>query len=55
MFHSRSGYEAHLFIEELGKKFNKDDIRAITENKGKHISFNIKVKAKLAGVINNDD
>ena len=28
-----SGYGAHLFVKEQGKKFNKDDIRVIVENK----------------------
>ena len=32
-FHNLSGYDAHLFIKELGKKFNKDDIGVIAENK----------------------
>ena len=26
VFHNLSGYDAHLFIKELGKKFNKNDI-----------------------------
>ena len=33
VIHNLSGYDAHLFIKELGKKFNKDDIRVIAENK----------------------
>ena len=49
-FHNLSGYDAHLFIKELGKRFNKDDIWVIAENKGKYISFNVKIKVKLAGV-----
>ena len=49
-FHNLSGYDAHLFIKELGKKFNKNDIGVIAENKGKYISFNVKIKVKLAGV-----
>ena len=32
-----SGYDAHLFIQELGKKTNKTGV--ITENKEKYISF----------------
>jgi len=28
-----SGYDAHLFIKELGRKFNKEDIGVIAENK----------------------
>ena len=49
-FHNLSGYDAHLFIRELGKKFNKDDIGVIAENKEKYISFNVKIPVKLAGV-----
>ena len=30
-FYNFSGYDAHLFIKELGKKFNKDDIKVIAE------------------------
>ena len=41
VFHNLSGYEAHLFIKELGKKFNRDDIGVTAENKEKHISFNV--------------
>ena len=48
-FTTRSGYDAHLFIKELGRKFNKDDIGVIAENKEKYISFNVKVNVKLAG------
>ena len=29
MFHNLSGHDAHLFIKELGKGFNKNDIRAL--------------------------
>ena len=54
VFHNLSGYEAHLFIKELGKKFNKDDIGVIAENKEKYISFNVKINVKLAGVSNKD-
>ena len=50
MFHNLSGYDAHLFIKKLGRRFNKNDIRVIAENKEKYISFNVKVKVKLAGV-----
>ena len=32
-FHNLGGYDAYLFIRELGKSFNKDDIRVIVENK----------------------
>ena len=50
MFHNWSGYDAHLFIMELGKRFNKNDIGAVAENKEKYISFNVKINVKLAGV-----
>ena len=49
-FHNLSGYDAHLFIRELGKKFDKDDIGVIAENKEKYISFNVSIPVKLAGV-----
>ena len=41
VFHNLIGYEPHLFIKELGKKFNRDDIGVTAENKEKHISFNV--------------
>ena len=49
VFHNLSCYDAHLFIKSLGKKFNKDDIGVIAENKEKYISFNVKIPIKLAG------
>ena len=45
-----SGYNAHLFIKELGRRFNKNDIVVIAENKEKYISFNVKINVNLAGV-----
>ena len=51
VFHNLSGYDAHLFIRELGKRFNKEDIGCIAENKEKYINFNVKIPVKLAGVI----
>ena len=54
MFHNLSGYDAHLFMKELGKKFNRDDTSVIAENKEKYISFNVKINVKLAGVCNKD-
>ena len=54
MFHNLSGYDAHLFIKKLGRKFNKDDIGVIAENKEKYISFNVKINVKLAGVKDKD-
>ena len=50
VFHNLSGYDTHLFIKELGRKFNKNDIGVIAENKEKYISFNVKINVKLAGV-----
>ena len=43
VFHNLSGYDAHLFIRELGKKFDKDKIGVIAENKEKYINFYINV------------
>ena len=39
VFHNMSGYDTHLFIKELGRRFNKGDIGVIAENKEKYISF----------------
>ena len=50
MFYNLSGYDAHLFIKELGRRFNKNDIGVIAENKEKYISFNVKINVKLARV-----
>ena len=50
VFHNLSGYDAHLFIRELGKRFNKADIGCIAENKEKYISFNVNIRVKLAGI-----
>ena len=35
VFHNLSGYDAHLFIKELGQRFNKNDIGVAAENKEK--------------------
>ena len=43
VFHNLSGYDAHLFIRELGKKFNTGKIGVIAEKKGKYISFHVDV------------
>ena len=48
--HNLSGYVAHLFIKEVGRRFNKNDIGVIAENKEKYISFNVKINVKLAEV-----
>ena len=41
MFHNLSGYDAHLFIRELGG--HASDMEVITKNKEDYISFSIKV------------
>ena len=43
MFHNLSRYDAHLFIRELGKKFDKGRIGVIVENKEMYISFHVNV------------
>ena len=50
VFHNLRGYDGHLFINELGRRFNKNDIGIITENKEKYISCNVKINVKLAVV-----
>ena len=50
VFHNLSGYDAHFFIKELGRRLNKNDIGVIAENKEKYISLNVKINVKLAGV-----
>ena len=45
VFHNLSRYDAHLFIRELGKKFNTGYIGAIAENKEKYVSFTVDVTA----------
>ena len=54
VFHNLSGYDAY-FVNELGRRFNKNDIGVIAENKEKCIRFNVKINIKLAGVNNKDD
>ena len=54
MLHNLSGYDVHLFIKELGRRFSKNEIGVIAENKGKYISFNVKINVKLAGVTDED-
>ena len=49
MFHNLSGYDAQLFIKELGKRFKKNDIGVIAENKEKYISFNVKINVNEDG------
>ena len=54
VFHNLSGFDANLFIKELERKFNKDNIGVIAENKEKCISFNVKINVKLSGVKDKD-
>ena len=54
VFHNLSGYETHIFIKELGEKFNKDDIEVIAENKEKYISLYVKIIVKLEGTTSED-
>ena len=42
VFHNLSGYDAHLFIKELGKHL-RDMMEVIAKNKEDYISFSIKV------------
>ena len=51
VFHNLSGYDAHLFIKELGGRFNKN---GIAENKEIYISFNVKIEVKLASARDED-
>ena len=50
VFHNLSDDDAHLFIKELRRRFSKNDIGVIVENKEKYISFNVKINVKLVGV-----
>ena len=43
VFHNLIGYDAHLIIRELGKKFDTGEIGVIAENKEKYIGFNVDV------------
>ena len=43
IFHNLSGYDAHLFIKELGNKLDTGKIDVIAENKKKYISFTVDV------------
>ena len=54
VFHNLSCYDAHLFIKELAKRFNKNDIGVTAENKEKYISFNVKNNVKSARVRDKD-
>ena len=50
VFHNLSGYDGHLFIKELRKKFNRHDTGVIAEKQKKYISINIKINVKFAEV-----
>ena len=54
VFHNLSGYDAHLFIKELGRRFHKNDIWVTAENKEKYISFHVKINVELAGTRDKD-
>ena len=54
VFHNLSGYDAHLFIKELGRRLNKNNIGVTAEKKEKYFSFNDKINVKLAGMRDKD-
>ena len=43
VFHNLSGYDAHLFIKELGKGLRGDNMEVIAKDKEDYISFSIRV------------
>ena len=43
VFHNLSGYDAHLFIRQLGKKYEHGSMGVIAKNREKYISFNVNV------------
>ena len=47
VFYNLSGYDAHLVIRELGKKFDSGSFGVVAENKEKYINFNIDVAMSL--------
>ena len=52
--HNKGDHDAQLFIKEIGKSFNKNDIGVIAENKEKYIGINVKINYKPSEVINKD-
>ena len=50
MFQNLSGYDAHLFIMELQRRFNKNNVKFIAKKKEKYISFNSKINVMLPWV-----
>ena len=54
VFHNLNGYDAHLFIKELRKKFKRDNVGVMAKNKEKYITFNVRINVKMTGVWNKD-
>lgn len=54
VFLNLSGYHTHLSIKNLEETSSKDNIEIIAGNKEKYISFNAKIKVKLARFTNKD-
>ena len=52
VFQNLNRYDAHLFIRELGKKFNTGKIGVIAENKEKYIRFNSDVAVAVDSYTN---
>ena len=50
--HNLSGYDAHLFIKQLAERFSTDEIQVIAKDKEDYISFSVKIKVPLSGVMN---
>ncbi|XP_057296198.1 uncharacterized protein LOC130625149 [Hydractinia symbiolongicarpus] len=50
IFHNLSGYDAHLFIRDIGEKYDTQDIGSIAEKTENYISFNVKIKVPIAGM-----
>ena len=53
VFHNLSGYDAHLFIRELGKK--TDDIGVTAKNKEDYITFSVDVVVDMYLDIKGDE
>ena len=49
VFQNLSGYDAHLFIKELGRRFKRNNIGVIAESIEKFISFNVKLSSSWVG------
>ena len=48
VFHNPSGYDTHLFIKKLGKKFNKNDIGVIA--KKRRSTINLIDRCRIFGI-----